>query len=482
MPNQELPPYYLLRPDGTGLADPVIAQGSSGVVVQRDGNAIKLPLLYCILEGGEPDRESLENDSLKSQEYIKHEKSVFERLEQCDGIVRCLDLTGPGIRMELMENGNLGKYLRRNSPSTSLLLSWARQMARGLVMIHKHRVILAEVAIKDFLVDNDLSLKFTGFAESIIFSLDTDMNTAAHDGYSVRTDIGQIGAILYEIIAGRRSRFNLSLSKRQDLELTNAALPPRESLPSTKNIMLGEFIDKCWTEGAFDNEYEFLTSLDSAILQHSVESDKEIYSILGHHRNIATPDQLPCSSSLDTVLLQQEKPDWVQRLTWIKEAAGAIAYAHSKNVILANVAASNFVVDSHGSLRLYNFSDARIVPQNSSAAAFDENGISIKNDVVRYGLLVYHITTGRRPEFPINKRGDRLGSPLRKRLQNDLSSSGWLRSDHCPAGVDQLICDVIWSCWSRDRCRNMKGVCSAVSRFGKPYLFLNSIKVGFSGC
>lgn len=469
------PPYYLLRPDGTPLSDPVIGKGSSGVVVQRDGTAVKLPLRYCILEGGETEREALEHSSYKSQESIKQEKNVFERLGQCDGVVECLDISGPGIQMKLMENGNLPNYLRRNTPTTSLLLSWAREMLRGLILIHERRVIVADITSRNFLLTGDLSVKFTGFSESAILPLDTDMNTAvAGNGYSIRTDIGLLGAVLYEVITGRRSRFDLY--KYQTSEPATVALPPRERLPSTKNILLGEFIDKCWTNGSFEDEFALLLSLDSAILRHSLEADKDIYSRLGSHRTVATSTVLPCLS-LDTVLLQQKKPDWAQRLTWIREAANAVAYAHSKNVILANVSASNFAVDSNGSLRLYNFSDARTLSENGNLHKYDENGISVKNDVVCYGSLVYYVVTGRRPEFSISKRGDLFGPAMEKRLQQDLLFSSWLQDSTTSPEADQVICDVIWNCWTRGKYRTMDSVCRAMSRFDRLHLIMDSISL-----
>lgn len=472
----EKPPYILLRPDGTPLADPILGKGGSGVVVQRDGTAVKLPLVYRIFEEGEYDRERLEYNSHRSQECIKNEKQVLQRLGQCDGVVPCLDLTGPGIQMELMENGILRDYLRAKRPAPSVLLSWIREMARALVLIHERRVIVADITSGSFLLNADLSIKFSDFAESIVLPLDTDMDTVDDNGYSIYTDIGRLGAVIYEITTGKRSRFDLF--KHQSSNTTKAAMPPRNTLPSTKNILLGEVIEKCWTKD-FVDEYALLASLDSAILEHSLKAEKKVYSRLGSHRNIARGDMKSPCVSLDTVLLQQN-PDWMQRLTWVGETAKAIAYAHSKRVVIANVAAPNFVINSKGFLRLYNFSDARIIPRDTKFHKFDDNGFSIKNDVVCYGSLVYHIMTGRRPEFSINKRGDLLGPGLKKRLLHDLSSSNRCRDGELPTETDQAICDIIWNCWTKDKYKDMKDVCRAVSQFDKTRLILHSIKVSSS--
>lgn len=466
-------PYYLLRPDGTPLSDPIVGTGRSGVVVQREGTAVKLPLSYGILEGGEREKENLDHKSIVSKAAVEQEKRVFERLGRCDGVVPCIDLTGPGLQLELMENGNLRNYLRRNRTYDSTLLSWARQMARTLVLIHERRVILTDITTGSFLLTTDCSIQYSGFGEAIILSPGADLDTPAESGHSIHTDFAQLGAVLYEIISGRRSRFDLY--KHQTAEPVKAAIPPRNTLPGTKNILLGEFIDQCWTQDAFDSEYDLLASLDSTILKYSLENHGNTYSQLGSHKNIAKAVPYPCSS-LDTVLLQQKEPDWTQRLIWIREAANAVSHAHSKGVIIANIAASNFIVDSHGAIRLFNFSDARIVTKEPKLRRFDENGVSVKNDVVCYGSLVYHIVTGRRPEFSINKRGDLPGAGLKQRLQQDLSSA-WEHDANLPSGADQVIYDVILNCWSRGKCGNMKSVCHAVSQFSRPQLMLHSLKV-----
>ena len=66
----------------------------------------------------------------EDNEVIQWEKEVYRRLVNCDGVVPCLELSGPGIDMVWMENGNLRDYLDEHqaSTSTSVQLSWFRAM------------------------------------------------------------------------------------------------------------------------------------------------------------------------------------------------------------------------------------------------------------------------------------------------------------------------------------------------------------------
>lgn len=163
-----------------------------------------------------------------------------------------------------MENGDLRAYLGRNCPPKTLQFSWFRQMARGLACIHDRSVIVADIASRNFLLDSDLSVKFCDFTESSVMPLHTNMETADDNGYSIQTDMGQLGAVIYEVVTGERCRFDVF--KDQPPEATRATWPRRESLPNTRNLWLGSIIEKCWTKGAFQNANCLLKALEAISL------------------------------------------------------------------------------------------------------------------------------------------------------------------------------------------------------------------------
>ena len=73
-----------------------------------------------------------------------------------------------------------------------------QEMAHTLARIHDRRVIVADMATRNFLLSADLSVKFSDFSESTLLPLHTDMQTADDSGYSIYTDSGQLGSVLFE--------------------------------------------------------------------------------------------------------------------------------------------------------------------------------------------------------------------------------------------------------------------------------------------
>jgi hypothetical protein len=113
----------LLQPDGTPLQKPILGFGRTGVIVQREGHAVKLPLKYGAAKFSQAQKERLEIDADIANKSIKREKEVYRRLDNYDGIVSCLDLPGVGIQMALMIHGNLRDYLKQKAISKSLQLT-----------------------------------------------------------------------------------------------------------------------------------------------------------------------------------------------------------------------------------------------------------------------------------------------------------------------------------------------------------------------
>ncbi|PKY09321.1 hypothetical protein P168DRAFT_315332 [Aspergillus campestris IBT 28561] len=137
-------------------------------------------------------------------------------------------------------------------------------MARALARIHDRRVLVVDIASRNFLLDSDLLISFCDFTEFTILPLDTCMETADDGGYSVQTDIGQLGAVMYEVIVGDKCKFDIWKSAPPDA--TRGVWPPREDLPRTNDIWLGSIIEKCWTRGSFISAYDLCNELEAVEL------------------------------------------------------------------------------------------------------------------------------------------------------------------------------------------------------------------------
>lgn len=185
-------------------------------------------------------------------------------------------------------------------------------MARTLAYIHERRIIVADIASRNFLLDSGLSIKLCDFTESIQLPLDTCMEKADFDGYSIRTDIGQLGCVMYEVIVGEKCKFDIF--KDIPPELSRGRWPRREDLPSTQGIWLGATIDKCWTEGAFT------TALDLCQELEKPESRTSQMRYCGHP---ATCYQWSSGSPCHTVnTVSAIQPRWRSRLVHLRFILG----------------------------------------------------------------------------------------------------------------------------------------------------------------
>lgn len=262
-----LPKYTLLKPDGSLLGWPILGRGRTAVTVRDGDTALKLPLKYGLL--GPNGTYTVQDDATAEACYecLEREKEVYQRLGHHDDIVSCLDLSGVGIRLALMKNGDLEDYLNKHKqpPDRSRQLIWFRAMARGLVHAHKRWVLVADISPGNFLVSADLNVKLSDFNQSTILPPNTDMETADDHGYSIYTDIGELGAVFYRVATGKACEFDLF--KGLPYEPTGAVWPHRKDLPSTENIWIGPIIESCWTKGSFRNTCELLDALNSVAPQ-----------------------------------------------------------------------------------------------------------------------------------------------------------------------------------------------------------------------
>lgn len=240
------------------LQEEVLGQGCSAVVVLCDGLAVKKPLRY---------RWSSDADVEVNLEVIRREQDVYHRFQasdvQCAGIVNCLGFSAESTQLAFMPNGDLRTYLEANKPSQDLQLSWFRDMAHTLEYIHNQRVLIADIASRNFLLDSDMTIKFCDFSEASLLPLDADMDTVDDNGYTTRIDIAFLGAVFYEVITGKKCEIDLFQNNLPGDG--RASLPERETLPSTDYIWLGPIIESCWDNRGFRNAHDLLSALDSVV-------------------------------------------------------------------------------------------------------------------------------------------------------------------------------------------------------------------------
>lgn len=242
--------------DGTIVKEEIIGVGGLGIVVNRGGYAFKIPRISKIIEidgvpfddGRLTPNEGDYDERAAAIRAFKHEKAIYRRLGDHPGIISCYNLASEdsSIQMPLM-NSDLRRHLAEIQPERTILLSWLFQVARAMAFAHSRRVIICDVRLDNIVFDDNMKTKLIDFSESTLMPLDWDLDGCDDAGFSIVTDIGQFGAVMFEMITGQRCTFDIYQDWKDVGDPTT--WPRRETLPSTSELWLGSIIEKCWTKG-----------------------------------------------------------------------------------------------------------------------------------------------------------------------------------------------------------------------------------------
>jgi serine/threonine protein kinase len=86
---------------------------------------------------------------------------------------------------------------------------WFHEMAQTLDYIHGKRVLVTDIASRNFLLDSNLSLKFCDFSEASLLSLDSDIQSVDNNSYTTQIDISLLNAVIYKIITGNKCEIDV---------------------------------------------------------------------------------------------------------------------------------------------------------------------------------------------------------------------------------------------------------------------------------
>ncbi|KAL4899403.1 hypothetical protein BDW74DRAFT_163593 [Aspergillus multicolor] len=233
----------------------ILGSGSSAVVLLQNNVAVRTPLRY---------RWSSDSEVNANTRSLIREQDVYRRLQhsgddRSHGVVPCIGFSADATQLAFMVNGDLQAYLEKCRPSPKLQLEWFIEMARTLGYIHDRRVLVTDIACRNFLLDSDLSLKICDFSEASLLPLDSNMKSVDDNGFTTLIDIGLLGAVMYEVITGKKCE--IDLFKNNCPTDGRAYWPERKFLPSTQGVWLGEIIEGCWN-GGFPDAQSLLHTLN----------------------------------------------------------------------------------------------------------------------------------------------------------------------------------------------------------------------------
>jgi len=187
-----------------------VGRGAFGVVYKGKWQGIQVAIKQFVLD---KDEVSI----TKIKEFIA-EAELMMKLKGHPNITQLLGICFEPLCLvtEFVENGSLRKFLSSDAPmDTEMQIQIARDIAAGMLYLHREGVIHRDLAARNILLDSKMRAKVSDFGMSRIVDTHSDVNkTGANIGpvrwmapeamrerlYNKKTDIWSFGVVVYEII------------------------------------------------------------------------------------------------------------------------------------------------------------------------------------------------------------------------------------------------------------------------------------------
>ncbi|KAL8785777.1 MAG: hypothetical protein Q9213_003155 [Squamulea squamosa] len=242
-----------MSPDGSRLKwnnGDILGVGLFGVVLRYGDHALKIPKWIQTTDASEEEAEFERYDYEGNLECFETEKAVYTRAGPYHGIAELINISLEGIRMVRYDRGDLEDYIKNNpKPDTSQQIEWIKSLVGTLHHLHKCKILIDDMALRNILIADDMSLKLIDFGSCTIFPLDADITKVQDEnGQSVKADIFNLGNIIYSIVKWEKFHFNLYAHFRYALPLTS-------ELPDLSSVLFEELIRNCWA-GHYNDAYQ----------------------------------------------------------------------------------------------------------------------------------------------------------------------------------------------------------------------------------
>jgi hypothetical protein len=110
---------------------------------------------------------------------------------------------------------------------------WALQATDCIARCHENRVLVFDIALRIFLLTEELELRMIDFANSSLLPLDADV-----DGGTVRVDVFHLGNVIYSVLSWKE------FACRCEEEAEWASL---DRMPDLSGIDCGQVMSDCWS-------------------------------------------------------------------------------------------------------------------------------------------------------------------------------------------------------------------------------------------
>jgi len=214
----------------------LIGCGIDGFVIRNGCHALKIPKLLGRLR---PDGKiEAHSDNDLYLEHLEGEKRIYERLREVSGVATCIEQTSNGILLEYYRNGSLDDYIACHaSPSMAWKWHWALQATEIIARCHDKGVLVFDIALRNFLLADDFSLRIIDFTNSSLLPQDEDITRVNVDGCTAGLDLLHLSNVIYSIMTWQR--FSIDCAMVSEWPNTN-------QIPNLEGSEYAQMIQKCW--------------------------------------------------------------------------------------------------------------------------------------------------------------------------------------------------------------------------------------------
>ena len=151
------------------------------------------------------------------------------------------------------------------------------------------------------------------------------------------------------------------------------------------------------------DDQEYVNSTNRATLEH----EKAVYRRVGQCHGIARCIQLSEEGillehlgrgDLESYLEQEPEPDQFFKARWILSVIDTVLHFHRSKVLIDDIATRNLLLADDTSLKMIDFGQCAIFPEDVDIVIANENGMTVLADIFHLGCAIYSITAWRRFE------------------------------------------------------------------------------------
>lgn len=264
--------------DGKPVRGDLIGEGVSGSVLRISKDTVlKVPKLLKPEESQSFSRSTCDHLNIASRISLQSEIDAYRLIGPMEGIIPT-KVVNSGIELPYKKNGTVQDYLYKNKDvELPLRFQWICAAVKAIRSVHSKRVLINDISLQNFLLEPDLSITLVDFGNSIIVSDDADFGRYVYYANSCKSDVAQVGSLIYELVTG--TSYVVYVNEDAPFDKPETSLkhngvamwfpywPLDEELEPTKDIFLGDIIRKSWLK----NGYQTVDKVWDAISKVAVE-------------------------------------------------------------------------------------------------------------------------------------------------------------------------------------------------------------------